>query len=116
MHVSQSGRHFHVIYTIYNRILSNLFSGIGEAVEKPAVFVPKTLAVVDPGFPVGGRRPRGGGGNSRGSNVSKNLYVKMKESGPLGGACRRCPLDLPMKSSHTLVGFKTSGNLVKIYI
>ena len=38
--------------------------------------------VADPGFPVGGRRPRRGGANSRDGYVSKNLYVKMKESGP----------------------------------
>ena len=37
-----------------------------------------------------------GGANSRGGYVSKNLYVKTKESGPLGGARRRRPLDLPM--------------------
>ena len=28
----------------------------------------------------------GGGANSRGGYISKNLYVKTKESGPLGGA------------------------------
>ena len=38
---------------------------------------------------VGGRRPRGGGGvDSRGSYVSKILYVEMKESGPLGEGAR----------------------------
>ena len=37
-----------------------------------------------------------GGVDSRGSYVSKILYVKMKELGPLGGACtRRAPLDPP---------------------
>ena len=46
-----------------------------------------TIAVVDPGFPVGGPGPHGGGGvDSRGGYVSKILYVKTKESGP-GGAC-----------------------------
>ena len=45
-----------------------------------------TEAVADLGFPVGGRRPRRGGANSRGSYVLKNLYVKTKESGPIGGA------------------------------
>ena len=40
------------------------------------------MSVADPGFPVGG-----GGVDSRGGYVSKILYVKMKESGPLGGAC-----------------------------
>ena len=34
----------------------------------------------------GGHRPRRGGANSRGGYVSKNLYVKTKESGPVGGA------------------------------
>ena len=40
--------------------------------------------VTDPGFPVGGGIDLvGGGPNSRGSYVSKNLYVETKESGPL---------------------------------
>ena len=38
-------------------------------------------AVADPGFPVWGVPTLWGGGY-----VSKNVYVKMKESGPLGGA------------------------------
>ena len=38
-----------------------------------------------------------GGTNSRGGYVSKNLYVKTNESGPLGGgACRWRPMDPPM--------------------
>ena len=42
--------------------------------------------MADPGFPVGGRGPRGGGGvDSRGGYVLKILHVKTKESGPLGG-------------------------------
>ena len=52
--------------------------------------------MADPGFPVGGRQPRRGGANSRGGYVSKKLYVKTKELGPLGGACQRHPLDPPM--------------------
>ena len=42
----------------------------------------------------------GGGVDSRGSYVSKILYVKMKELGPLGGGARRArpPLDPPMTS------------------
>ena len=44
------------------------------------------LNSVDPGFPVGGAPTRRGGANSRGGYVSKILYVKTKESGPLGGA------------------------------
>ena len=50
-----------------------------------------TNAVADPGFPVGE------GVDSRGSYVSKILYVKMKESGPLVGVCRARPLDPPMQ-------------------
>ena len=37
-----------------------------------------------------------GGANSRGSYVSKNLYVKMKESGPVGG---RAPVAPPPGSA-----------------
>ena len=48
------------------------------------------IAVADPGFPVGG------GANSRGGYVLKNLCVKTKESGPVGGARRRRPLDPPL--------------------
>ena len=39
----------------------------------------------DPGFPVGGVDLVGGSVDSRGGYVSKILYVKTKESGPLGG-------------------------------
>ena len=47
---------------------------------------------------MGGRRPRGGGGaNSRGGYILKNLYVQTKESGP-GGWRRWRPLDPPMLS------------------
>ena len=43
--------------------------------------------MADPGFPVGGGVDLVGGGvDSRGGYVSKILYVKMKELGPLGGA------------------------------
>ena len=51
------------------------------------------LSVADPGFPVGGGVDLVGGGvDSRGSYVSKILYVKMKELGPLGGGgTRRVP-------------------------
>ena len=50
------------------------------------------VAVAEPGFPVGGVV------DSRGSNVSKILYVKTKEFGPLGGVRRARPLDPPMGS------------------
>ena len=47
-------------------------------------------SVADPGFPVGGRRPRRGP-NSRGGYVLKILYVKTKKSGPLGGLAPDTP-------------------------
>ena len=53
--------------------------------------------MADPGFPVGGRRPRREGSDSRGGYVSKILCVKMKESGPLGDVRQARHLDLPMK-------------------
>ena len=56
--------------------------------------------VADPGFPVGGGVDLVGGGvDSRGGYVSKILYVKTKELGPLGGGARRArpPLDPPME-------------------
>ena len=54
-------------------------------------------SVEDPGFPVGGRGPRRGGPDFRGGYVLKILYVKTKESGPLGGrALGTPPLDPPM--------------------
>ena len=49
--------------------------------------------MADPGFPVGGRRPLRRDADSRGDYVSKILYVKMKESGPLGDVLRGRPLD-----------------------
>ena len=39
--------------------------------------------------------------DSQGSYISKILYVKMKESGPLGGMCRACPLDSPMHGTRS---------------
>ena len=50
-----------------------------------------TSPVADPGFPIGGRRPRRGGANSRAATFRKNLYVKMKESGPVGGRALVAP-------------------------
>ena len=41
--------------------------------------------MADPGFVVEGRGPRRRGVDFRGGYGSKILYVKMKESGPLGG-------------------------------
>ena len=40
----------------------------------------------------GSRISRKGGVDSRGGYVSKILYVKTKESGPLGGVCQVRPL------------------------
>ena len=51
--------------------------------------------MADPGFPVGDVGLVGV--DSQGSYISKILYVKTKEFGPLGGACaRHAPLDPPM--------------------
>ena len=50
-----------------------------------------TLTVADPGFPVGGHWPCGGGANSWGGYILKNLYVKMKESGPVGAHADSAP-------------------------
>ena len=48
--------------------------------------VMEMTAVADPGFPVGGGVDLVGGRGLRGGYVSKNLYVKTKESaGPLEG-------------------------------
>ena len=43
------------------------------------------LTVVDPGFPTGGCGPHREGVDFSGGYISNILYVKMKESGPLGG-------------------------------
>ena len=57
------------------------------------------VSVADPGFPVGGgggRGPRSGGVgvDSRGGYISKFLYVKTKESGPLGGVVRQATVNV----------------------
>ena len=52
--------------------------------------------MADPGCPMGGRRPRSGGVDSRGGYVSKILYVETKDSGPLGGRVPGTPPDPPM--------------------
>ena len=54
-----------------------------------------TLPVADSGFPVDSV-DLVGGVDSRGGYVLKILYVKMKESGPLGGRVPGMPLDPPM--------------------
>ena len=53
--------------------------------------------MADPGFPIAGGGVDLIGVDSRGSYISKILYVETKESGPLGGACAGyAPLDPPM--------------------
>ena len=51
----------------------------------------------------GSRISRRRGANSRRVYVSKNVYVQMKESGPLGARAGCAPLDLPMKLSYPTV-------------
>ena len=60
------------------------------------------LPVADPGFPVGGGVDLVGGGvDSQGGYVSKILYVKTKELGPLGGARAR---HAPPRSANVYSG------------
>ena len=49
------------------------------------------VTVADPGFPVGGAWTSWGGVDPRDGYVSKILYVKMKESGPLGACAGHAP-------------------------
>ena len=49
-----------------------------------------------------GRGPRRGGVDSRGGYVSQILYVKKKESGPLGGVRRARPLNPPMNCNDKI--------------
>ena len=63
------------------------------------------LSVADPGFPIGGCQPHRGGTNSRGGFISKILYVKTKESGPLGG----CTLAAPPGSATVYEWIKTEN-------
>ena len=65
---------------------------------KLSTFFCKFGPVADPGFPIGGRVDLVRGAvDPRGGYVSKILHVKMKESGPVGGArAGRAPLDPPM--------------------
>ena len=59
-------------------------------------------AVADPGFPVGGGVDLVGGGmDSRRGYVSKILYVKTKESGPLGGG--RAPDTSPRSANDMYI-------------
>ena len=57
------------------------------------------FTVANPGFPIGGHGPIGGGGvDLQHGCFSAEMYAKMKELGPMGGgACsQHAPLDLPM--------------------
>ena len=47
--------------------------------------------VADPGFPVGGRGPRTGERGPPRWYIMKILYVKTKESGPIGGRAPGTP-------------------------
>ena len=49
------------------------------------------VAVADPGFPIGGCRPRRGVPTPEAATFRKNLYVKMKESGPIGACASGTP-------------------------
>ena len=53
-------------------------------------------------FPWGGANLVGGA-NSQGSYVSKNLYVKTKESGPLGGRAPAAPPGSANEPDHLAV-------------
>ena len=54
-------------------------------------------------FPWGGVDLVEGGVDSRGGHISKILYVKTKESGPLGCRITDQTLKLPNKRLHTLI-------------
>ena len=45
------------------------------------------LPVADPGFPVGGACTHWGGVDLRCGHFLVKMYAKMKELGPIGGAC-----------------------------
>ena len=50
-----------------------------------------TTSVADPGFPVGGGHVPIGGMDPRCGHFLAKMYVKMKESGPMGGMHLACP-------------------------
>ena len=63
--------------------------------------------MADPGFPVGGGMDLVGGSvDSRGSYVSKILYVKTKELGPLGGVRAG---RIPPRSANAVINFYEWG-------
>ena len=68
------------------------------------------LTVADPGFPVGGGVDLVGAGvDSRGGYVLKILYVKTKESGPLGGHVLGICL---CRSANGMTVSSTNGNVI----
>ena len=71
-----------------------------------------SISVVDSGFPVGGCQPHRGGTNSWGSYVSKNLYVKMKESGPVGGHALAAPPGSATAFHAISINFASAGRKV----
>ena len=62
--------------------------------------------MADLGFPVGGRGPRRRGMDSRGGYVSKILYVRTKESGPLEGRALGAP---PISANEIVKSFMNNG-------
>ena len=77
-----------------------------------------TIAVANPGFPLGGVDLVGGGIDSRGSYISKIVYVEMKESGPLGvERAPGTPLDPTMNRVLVIffVKFMSCCHLIKPY-
>ena len=54
------------------------------------------MSVADPGFPVGGMHPLGGGMDLQRGHFLVKMYAKMKELGPIGG---RAP-DTPPRSAN----------------
>ena len=89
-----------IVWTLYHKCYESKKFNVRKASRGCEQKV--LLAVADPGFPVGG------GVDSWGGYVSQILYVKKKESGPLGGVRRaRPPLNPPMigdyKDSYVII-------------
>ena len=67
--------------------------------------------MADPGFPVGGGVDLVGGAvDPRGGYVSKILHVKMKESGPVGGARAG---RAPPRSANASDSYCSTGQFMK---
>ena len=65
------------------------------------------IPVADPGFPIGGM-------DSQGSYISKILYVKTKESGPLGTCVPGMPPTSTNASIQSLCNRKTKYHLCRL--